>query len=76
MRREIAGPIQRRFLRIADRDRTDGRFADFRLKRYFQTMCLEPHIELLEPAPGLHANDVPPCIVKFEPYDFIKLTRA
>ena len=73
---EIAGPIQRRFLGIADSDRTDGRFAYFRLKRYLHSMCLEPHIELFKPAPGLHANDLPPRIIKFEPHDFIKFART
>ena len=67
MRREIAGTVERGFLGVANRNRTDGRLADLGLERDFDAMRLQPHVELLEPTAGLHPHHPAALGVAFEP---------
>ncbi len=73
---KIARPIQRGFLGIADRDRADRRLADFRLKGDLDAMLLQPCVELLQAAPGLHAYHRPARHIRLKPQNLVELAQA
>jgi len=76
MRREIAWPVDRGFLGVADRDRADTGFADLGLERHLDAARLQPHVERLEPAAGLHPYDLAAGLVAFEPQHGVELAQA